>query len=57
MFVPYLLTASDLKQRTRWAVGTLETAQELNWGLPGKHVRNAARQHLSCADPRHRPNT
>jgi hypothetical protein len=33
-----VLNSLDLKQRTRWAVGTLETAQELNWGLPGKHV-------------------
>ncbi|KAH8723402.1 nucleotide-diphospho-sugar transferase [Phaeosphaeriaceae sp. PMI808] len=31
---------NHLKQRTRWAVGTLETAQELNWGLPGKHTKH-----------------
>ncbi|KAH4601907.1 hypothetical protein HBH82_167390 [Parastagonospora nodorum] len=31
---------NHLKQRTRWAVGTLETAQELNWGLPGKYTKH-----------------
>ncbi|KAH7082723.1 nucleotide-diphospho-sugar transferase [Paraphoma chrysanthemicola] len=35
-----IINPSDLKQRTRWAVGTLETAQELNWGLPGKHTKH-----------------
>ncbi|KAF2757481.1 nucleotide-diphospho-sugar transferase [Pseudovirgaria hyperparasitica] len=34
------LTFPDLKQRTRWAVGTLQTAQVLNWGFPGKHTKH-----------------
>ncbi|KAG4415720.1 hypothetical protein IFR04_011133 [Cadophora malorum] len=39
---------SHLKQRTRWAVGTLETAQELNWGLPGKHTRKMTFRQRWC---------
>ncbi|KAH7024381.1 nucleotide-diphospho-sugar transferase [Microdochium trichocladiopsis] len=31
---------SHLKQRTRWAVGTMQTARVLNWGFPGKYTRH-----------------
>ncbi|PVH73782.1 glycosyltransferase family 2 protein [Cadophora sp. DSE1049] len=39
---------SHLKQRTRWAVGTLETAQELNWGFPGKYTRHMTFRQRWC---------
>ncbi|KAL2067572.1 hypothetical protein VTL71DRAFT_1997 [Oculimacula yallundae] len=39
---------SHLKQRTRWAVGTLESANACHWGLPGNNTKHMTLRQRLC---------